>query len=611
MGEPKDDVVDSLAYSIIDCSLVLLVVALSLFSTTFVMRFHHRLKALRFVRIVLCFLLLCWVSGSLVSDVSFWEVVVAVFGWQPSVKERETICQVYVVVSFGFIEAAMLVLIGGMFYRKSRGGAVTMWQPWQLVRRAFEIAFASAVLQAAMLLLVESGAVPSNILGPMPPTPMNYTGWDVGHLLPDDDFAPSPPPPELPPPLPSLPVNTTDDDDPQLVGDFGSGEPPPQQPPRPPMPPAAPPIASPPPIHSWWRREGCASSYGTLAVSCIVFVGFEVVWYMSCRRLLRTAKNVRMRRRLRVVQATYTVAPVLLLLLRALLIWLPADWYINRRLVKSAEIVVMLLTSVVGVHSLVLRPIREGRRLDGEARPAPPESASGRRSLDGLHVSTIASSCSSSRSDGESSSPVRVHGGGEGGGAMPLRRRLLQLFRPAPQSMQWPTTTVVVDLDASPQPRASAATASHELSSSIPAAPPPPAGTQPRMPDGASVEDAGVSAASLRLSLMSGGTAASLDVPEAEMMAPGLTAAHLATCSPHEPLEPLARDALATHSMLAPAPPPAPPSPAPIRGSGDAGHAHEASQTTGLPSAGESDVLCTGPRRTSFSSTSSLHSQHI
>ena len=58
---------------------------------------------------------------------------------------------------------------------------------------------------------------------------------------------------------------------------------------------------------------------------------------LACQRLIGTVVNQRMRWRLRAVQATFMSAPVLLLVPRGLLIFVPAGWYLSRRLLKSAS----------------------------------------------------------------------------------------------------------------------------------------------------------------------------------------------------------------------------------------------------------------------------------
>jgi hypothetical protein len=489
MSDADDGVDNTLPYSIFEFGVVLLVVLFIILAGCYVLRHHFRLHSLCLVRVLLCFSLACWVMATLVADVSFWEVVVSITAWQPRTEAREILCEVYVVASFGFLEPMVLALIGGLFHRKSLGGAVTDWRPRQLMLRAVGFALFAALLQAALLVLVQTGVVPEDVLGPRPPTGTNYTSWDVDYLL---YRPPLPPlsPPLTPPPAPS-PGNSSGLAPPSPVlppvGGAGQLVPAPLMPPMlplppmPPMPPMLPPSPPAPPAappryswwrreYSWWRREGCASSYGTFAVSALVFICFEVLWTLACQRLIRTVVNQRMRWRLRAVQATFMCAPVLLLAPRALLIFVPAGWYLPRRLIKTAEIAATLVATVVAVVFLVVRPVREeivatrhgssalelkklaSPRIDQRLGPRLPAACNSPCSTDVM--------LSMPRAAGTTEDPTAAaldaaHDGatldaadGAQGGA--TKRHLLHLVRRPPAAAQYATKDVVIDLDGSP-----------------------------------------------------------------------------------------------------------------------------------------------------------------
>lgn len=214
--------------------------------------------------------------------------------------------------------------------------------------------------------------------------------------------------------------------------------------------------------YSWWRREGCAGSYGSLATTSIVFIIFDFFWLLACQRLIQTVINQRMRGRLRLVQIVFVMTPLSLVVLRALLIFLPANWFVTRRLLKTAEILVILITALISVASLLVRPIQEDGGLEDElvckVDKAPAQMSAHHSALstqvvmntprappalhirgDAAHFGMDNSSCDGfGISDANDSS----HG---------FRRRLLHLFRPPHQFQQWPTANVAVDLYSSPQ----------------------------------------------------------------------------------------------------------------------------------------------------------------
>ena len=153
--------------------------------------------------------------------------------------------------------------------------------------------------------------------------------------------------------------------------------PPPPSPPPPAPPPPVPPPPVPPPAaveYSWWMNEGCALTYGSVALSCVYVLCFEVLWARACSRLARTILNRKLRRRLRLVQLTFIVGPMAIVLLRGALLVVPSDWPSTRKLMRDTELVFCLLAALTALYALVLRPLREERPLDGE------QSALGARS---------------------------------------------------------------------------------------------------------------------------------------------------------------------------------------------------------------------------------------
>ena len=549
MSSDADDGVDNtLPYSIFEFGVVLLVVLFIILAGCYVLRHRFRLHSLCLVRVLLCFSLVCWVMATLVADVSFWEVVVSITAWQPRTEAREILCEVYVVASFGFLEPMVLALIGGLFHRKSLGGAVTDWRPRQLMLRAFGFALLAALLQAALLVLVQTGVVPEDVLGPRPPTGTNYTSWDVDYLL----YRPPPPPlsPPLSPPLypplspPHAPSSGSSSGlalpSPALppVGGAGQLVPAPllppmlPLPPMPPMPPMLPPSPPAPPAappryswwrreYNWWRREGCASSYGTFGVTALFFICFEVLWTLACQRLIRTVVNQRMRWRLRAVQATFMCAPVLLLAPRALLIFVPAGWYLPRRLIKTAEIAATLVATVVAVFFLVVRPVREeiaasrhgssafelkklaSPRIDQRFDPRWPAVCNSPCSTDVMLSMPRAAGSTEDATAAALDAATLDAADGRDEAAAPHgrgapKRHLLHLVRRPPAAAQYATKDVVIDLDGSPISEAAGLCMPGSMSSAPSREVAPPAGeiaAQPRQ-----------SCHSLRSSLLSRGT---------------------------------------------------------------------------------------------------------
>ena len=110
----------------------------------------------------------------------------------------------------------------------------------------------------------------------------------------------------------------------------------------------------------WWRdEEGCANSAATVGVCSLFVVPFELYWTLTCYRLLGLIINLRLKARLYCVQLTYTLVPALLLLLRIALLVYATNWTIGRRLMRDAELVLVLLAGVIAARSLIWRPVHE------------------------------------------------------------------------------------------------------------------------------------------------------------------------------------------------------------------------------------------------------------
>ena len=94
-------------------------------------------------------------------------------------------------------------------------------------------------------------------------------------------------------------------------------------------------------------------------MTCLFTLCFEALWTFACLRLARTLINQTMRKRLRRIQATFTLAPLTLLALRISLVILPGTWPTSRRTVRDVELVVTLLAVLIATYALVYRPVLE------------------------------------------------------------------------------------------------------------------------------------------------------------------------------------------------------------------------------------------------------------
>jgi hypothetical protein len=350
---------------------------LALLSCFVVLRHRRRLARLCGVRALLSILLLLWPVGALVSRRSMWDTTLPTLGIPPLAADRfEHFCMGHAITMYGVLEPATLALIGLLFHSKSRGTAATPWRPWRLVRCALAATLLVALLQTGVVVSAATGVAPS-LLGPQP-------------LV-----SPPPPPPPLSQPLPPPPP-------PWAPGGEG---------------------ASPRLVHDWWRAEGCATTYGSVIVGCVFTLVFTAAWTFACQRLKKTVVNLKMRQRLCAVQATFTLVPPLLLLLRAALLFLPPSWTTSRRLCRDAELFLSLLASLIAMRALIVRPVLEAsapvlspdeEEQQQEQRPGSPSQPSHTSST--RRRPTTGGSRSSSASGASEVSGLSVST--EGGGAL-------------------------------------------------------------------------------------------------------------------------------------------------------------------------------------------------
>ena len=112
-------------------------------------------------------------------------------------------------------------------------------------------------------------------------------------------------------------------------------------------------------MHPWWRAEGCAATYFDTSLSAL-FVGcFAVAWTLACARLRKTVINHQIRMRLRWLQVVFTLAPILLVMIRGALLAVPNTWPTTRRYLRDAELLLIILCGVHALRALVFRPILE------------------------------------------------------------------------------------------------------------------------------------------------------------------------------------------------------------------------------------------------------------
>jgi len=352
----------------------------------------------------LSLLLALWVVGVLASHAALWQMAL----WHVAgiSSQLDLLCQADAIWAHGLFEPAALTLILLLFRAKVAGApTASAWRPWRLIRVALGVGCGFAVLQAVPLVIWHTTGK-SERLGPQPVLPMNGT-WPADPVAPDPDASPA----------------SLDEARPAAGPSAGRG---------------------------WWRLEGCASGYGGLIASCLFVGPFVLLWHVACHRLSRTLINRRMRRRLRLVHASFALAPALLVLIRASLLLAPPTWSSYRRLIRDFELLLVAYACVVALHSLVWRPVHEGKGLDsggaGHAaddasaleRAAAAESTSSRAACAGEAAGAPAdehAACASSMATPPRPTPL----------SSPLSR-LFMLGRHSSASPRRPTLNVAVDL---------------------------------------------------------------------------------------------------------------------------------------------------------------------
>ena len=340
------------------------------------------------------------------------------------------------VLDYGVFEPAALTLVCLVFHVKSSSSSATPWRPWRLIRFAVAAALLFALLQTAFVVLDHFGFVDAAYLGPQPRL-----------VQPALSVPPASPPATPPlPPASATPVNDAGSGDSGRLDDEDEEQPSRQSPlPLPPPPPPQLPHTF--DAHSWWRSEGCATTYGAVGVTALFTLVFECAWSYACLRLAKTLINHKIRRRLRFVQLAFTLAPILLLLLRAALLFIPATWPTSRRFFRDVELLIILLAALTATHTLICRPVleagRSGGGCSGDGRSSPP------------HVS--ASSDSHRRSASRwrlwAKNGAGLHRqGSEVGAAISIEQlqqpsaRLVILGRQSKSAKLQPTLSVAVDL---------------------------------------------------------------------------------------------------------------------------------------------------------------------
>lgn len=294
---------------------VLLCLMSTLLACMYVLSCRSRLPTFCGVRVLLCLSMLLWVACALAARRSLWDLILVPLGVRlPSATDFELFCGVHSVIEYGVAEPLALTLIALVFQAKARRSSATPTRPWRIVRCALAISLAAGMLHSSVF-LVDRYVPTQNALGPHPRM-----------------RAPSLPPPAAPrlasptPMPPSAPGAT------RLV--WGA--------------------------HRWWLAEGCGTTYSAVALTALFVICFEVAWTAACQRLVGTILNLKMRARLRLVQLTFTLVPLLLLLVRAVLLVVPVHWPTFRRFLRDGELLVILLATVAASWALVCRPVLEG-----------------------------------------------------------------------------------------------------------------------------------------------------------------------------------------------------------------------------------------------------------
>jgi hypothetical protein len=281
-------------FSIAEVALTGCMLLLMLSVSTYVVRCRRRGRRLCLPRASLGMLGFLWVLCTFFSHVAPWDILdgLGVISVATLANEMEIVCMSTSSTSLGLVEPALLLLIAEVIRLKTAVSTArrrSIFPRWTLNRRAYALALPFALLQALLMVV---GTI---------------DGMTSQGFLPQPSLSPSmgaqaPPPP----PLSSWSPLTE-----QASGgsEFGPGEP----------------RTAADEEYRWWHAEGCAHSIASLTVSALFILPFEFFWTLWCLRLAKLVLNLKMRRRLLVVQLTYTFIPGLILMLRASKILIPAE----------------------------------------------------------------------------------------------------------------------------------------------------------------------------------------------------------------------------------------------------------------------------------------------
>lgn len=276
-------------FSIAEVALTGCMLLLMLSVSTYVVRCRRRGRRLCVPRASLGMLGILWVLCTFFSHVALWDILdsLGVISVATLADEMEIVCMATTSISLGLVEPALLLLIAEVIRLKtavSTSRRRSVFPRWTLNRRAYALALPFALLQALLMVVGTIDGMTSQGFLPQP-------GLSPG--LSPSVGAQAPPPPPLPPLSPlTRPVETRSGVDYE---------------------------------YRWWHDEGCAHSIASLIVSALFILPFEFFWTLWCLRLAKLVLNLKMRRRLLVVQLTYTFIPGCILLLRASEVFIRAE----------------------------------------------------------------------------------------------------------------------------------------------------------------------------------------------------------------------------------------------------------------------------------------------
>lgn len=170
-------VTTSLALKGTEVAVIILLVLFAIFACLFALSHRRRLPRVRSVRAILSLSIIMWIVGTLASHGAFWDTVDAISGWEPRGEDRELLCKVHAVFTYGIAEPCVFAFVlahllsrtpvdysafgigySGMYkparpflcYRKD-GEAAVPWQPWRIIRLICSIALILGLIQARPL----------------------------------------------------------------------------------------------------------------------------------------------------------------------------------------------------------------------------------------------------------------------------------------------------------------------------------------------------------------------------------------------------------------------------------------------------------------------------